>query len=180
LTLAFRRAAARWNALSPSTKAATLSCVRVALLGSMLVLVLAVAAPSAAMIVVQRGIAGLELKMTKAQVRAKLGTPPKVRTGTNDFGRYTEFVYPRVTVLFQSGSRATAFRTFSRAERTPKGVGVGSTERQVKAKVGGVRCSTDSGVRHCYVGRFLPGRVVTDFQIRKSRVTSIVVGFVVD
>jgi hypothetical protein len=154
--------------------------VRAALLGSLIALVLAVAARADATVVVQHGIAGLDLRMTKAQVRAKLGSPTKVRTGKNEFGRYTEFVYSRVTVLFQSGSRATAFRTFSGAERTPRGVGVGSSEAQVMTKVAGVKCSTESGLRHCYVGRFLPGRVVTDFQMRKGRVTSIVVGFVVD
>ena len=154
--------------------------MRAALLGSVIAVVLVVAARADATIVVQHGMAGLDLRMTKAQVRAKLGSPTKVRTRKNEFGRYTEFVYPRVTVLFQSGSRATAFRTFSRTERTSRGVGVGSSEAQVLAKVAAVKCSTESGFRHCYVGRFLPGRVITDFQIRKGRVTSIVVGFVVD
>jgi len=154
--------------------------VRAALVASVIVVTLAAAAPADAAIVIQHGIAGLELQMTKAQVRAKLGTPAKVRTGKNEFGTYTEFVYARVTVLFQSGSRATAFRTFSRAERTPRGVGVGSSEAQVKAKVAGVKCRAEFSSRHCYVGKFLPGRVITDFHIRKGRVTSIVVGFVVD
>jgi hypothetical protein len=138
------------------------------------------AAPAAATIVPQRGIAGLELRMTKAQVRAKLGPPKKVRAGKNDFGRFTEFTYPRVIVLFQSSPRATAFRTFSRLERTAQGVGVGSTEAQVKAKVPRVTCRTESTFRHCFVGRFLPGRVVTDFQIRLGKVASAVVGYVAD
>jgi hypothetical protein len=154
--------------------------MRAALVVSAVLVSLVSVAPTAAAIVVQRGIAGLELRMTKADVRAKLGKPTKIRTGKNDFGKYTEFVYPRVTVLFQSGSRVTALRTFSRAERTSAGIGVGSSEARVKAKVAGVRCSTESGLRHCYVGRFLPGRRVTDFQIRRGRVTSVVVGFVVD
>jgi hypothetical protein len=154
--------------------------VRRVLLASTIFIALALASSAASTIVVQRGIAGLELRMTKVQVRAKLGTPAKVRTGKNEFGKFTEFVYTRVTVLFQSGSRATAFRTFSRAERTPSGIGVGSPESRVKAKIAGVTCSTESGFRHCYVGKFLPGRVITDFQIRKGRVTSVVVGFVVD
>jgi hypothetical protein len=141
---------------------------------------LSLAAPAGAAIVVQRGIAGLELRMTKAQVRAKLGTPAKVKTGKNEFGRFTQFVYPRVTVLFQSGSRVTALRTFSRAERTAAGVGVGSREADVKAKVAGVKCESVSGARHCYVGKFLPGKRITDFSIRGGKVTSVVVGFVVD
>jgi hypothetical protein len=144
------------------------------------VFALALAAPAGAAIVVQRGIAGLELRMTKAQVRTKLGTPTKVKTGKNEFGRFTQFVYPRVTVLFQSGSRVTALRTFSRAERTSTGVGVGSREAEVKAKVAGVKCESVSGSRHCYVGKFLPGKRITDFFIRGGKVTSVVVGFVVD
>jgi hypothetical protein len=149
-------------------------------LAACVVVMLAVAEPAAAKIVVQRGIAGLELRLTKAQVRAKLGKPAKTRTGRNEFGRYTELVYPRVTVLFQSGSRVTALRTFSRAERTVAGIGVGSREADVKAKIANVKCEGASGIRHCYVGKFLPGRRITDFAIRGGRVTSVVVGFVVD
>jgi hypothetical protein len=144
------------------------------------VLTLALAAPAWTAIVVHRGIAGLELRMTKAQVRAKLGTPTKVKTGKNEFGGFTQFVYPRVTVLFQSGSRVTALRTSSRAERTSRGVGVGSREADVKAKVAGVKCESVSGARHCYVGKYLPGKRITDFSIRGGKVTSVVVGFVVD
>jgi hypothetical protein len=154
--------------------------VRCALVASIIVLTLALAAPAGTAIVVQRSIAGLQLRMTKAEVRAKLGTPAKVKTGKNEFGRYTQFVYPRVTVLFQSGSRVTALRTFSRAERTASGVGVGSSESEVKAKVAAVKCESVSGLRHCYLGKFLPGRRITDFSIRGGRVTSVVVGFVVD
>jgi hypothetical protein len=141
---------------------------------------LAAAAPADAKILVQRGIAGVELRMTKAQVRSNLGTPTRIRSGRNEFGRYVEFVYPRVTVSFQGASRATGLRTRSRLERTGRGIGVGSTEAEVKAKVAGVRCRTESGFRHCFLGRFLPGHVVTDFHIRGGRVSSVVVGFVLD
>jgi hypothetical protein len=130
---------------------------------------------------VQRGIAGIQLGTTKAQVRAQLGRPIRIRTGTNPFGRWTELVYPRVTVSFQSGNRATAVRTSSRLERTARGVGPGSTEAQVRARVARVRCRTESGgLRHCWVGRFLPGRVVTDFRIRNRRVSSVLIGYVLD
>jgi hypothetical protein len=141
---------------------------------------LASAASVGTKIVVQRGIAGVELRMTKAEVRARLGRPAKIRTGTNEFGRFAEFVYPRVTVSFQSGRRATGLRTTSRLERTAGGVGVGSTEALVRRRIRGVRCRTESGFRHCFLGRFLPGRVVTDFRIKRGRVRSITIGFVLD
>src|SRR5690349_9960494 len=64
---------------------------------------LVVAPAAAAMVVPQRGIAGVRLHMTKSQVRALLGAPRHVQTGRNDFGRYTTFRYPRVSVTFQSG-----------------------------------------------------------------------------
>jgi hypothetical protein len=141
---------------------------------------LAAAVPADARILLQQGIAGVELRMTRAQVRSNLGTPMRIRSGRNEFGRYVEFVYPRVTVSFQGAARATGLRTRSPLERTARGIGVGSTEAEVKAKVAGARCRTEFGVRHCFVGRFLPGRVITDFHIRRGRVRSVVVGFVLD
>jgi hypothetical protein len=118
--------------------------------------------------------------MTKSEVRSKLGRPMGIRSGRNEFGRYVEFLYPRVRVSFQGGLRVTGVRTRSRLERTRRGIGVGSTEAQVKARVAGVRCRTEGGLRRCFIGRFLPGRVITDFNVRNGRVTSIVIGFVLD
>jgi hypothetical protein len=154
--------------------------VRLALALAVVAAALGAAAPIDARIVVQHGIGGVELRMTKAQVRSKLGRPIRIRRGTNEFGRYVEFLYPRVTVSFQGGLRVTGVRTRSRLERTRRGIGVGSTEAQLKARVAGVRCRTEGGLRHCFLGRFRPGRVITDFSIRNGRVTSVVIGFVLD
>src|SRR5262245_41252082 len=93
------------------------------------------ASSARAVIVVQRSIGGVKLQMTKAQVRAKLGRPMRVRVGTNDFGTFVEKVYKRVTVTFQSGDRVTNVRTTSPLEKTAGGVGVGSTKSQVNAGV---------------------------------------------
>jgi hypothetical protein len=36
------------------------------------------------------------------------------------------------------------------------------------------------GFRHCFVGKFLPGRIVTDFRFRNGRVRTVSIGFVID
>jgi hypothetical protein len=141
---------------------------------------LAASTQAAAKIVVQRGIAGVNLQMTKAQVRATLGRPQRARAGTNDFGTFREMIYRRVTVTFQSGPQVTAVRTTSPLERTARGVGVGSTKAQVTARVHNVTCRNESGFKHCFVGKFLPGRTVTDFRLRNGRVSSVTIGFVID
>jgi hypothetical protein len=141
---------------------------------------LAAATQAGATVVVQRGIAGVVLQMTKAQVRATLGRPMRARTGMNDFGTFREMVYRRVTVTFQSGPQVTAVRTTSPLELTARGAGVGSTKAQVKARVRNVTCRNESGFKHCFVGKFLPGRTVTDFRLRNGRVSSVTIGFVID
>jgi hypothetical protein len=145
-----------------------------------LVILLAGAAAASAAIVPQRGIAGVRLTMTRAQVRAVLGAPATVGHGRNEFGSFTVYRYRGLRVIFQGNRTVNAILTTRATERTAKGVGVGSTEGQVRAKVAGVRCRTESGFRHCFVGRFLPGRRVTDFRIRRGRVTSVQVAFVLD
>lgn len=145
-----------------------------------LVVLLASAAAASAAIVPQRGIAGLRLTMTRAQVRAVLGAPAAAIHGRNDFGSFTVYRYRGLRVTFQGNRTVTAILTTRTTERTAAGVGVGSAEGRVRAKVAGVRCRTESGFRHCFVGRFLPGKRVTDFHIRRGRVTSVQVAFVLD
>ena len=149
-----------------------LLCVTIALL--------AVVPGAGAAIVVQRGMGGATLGMTHAQVRAKLGSPLRVRRGTNEFGPWRELVYRDFRVSMQGLRTVTAFTTVSPRERTARGIGVGSTEAQVRARVAGVRCRTEFGTRHCFVGRFLPGRRITDFTIRRGRVSRVTLGFVID
>jgi hypothetical protein len=142
--------------------------------------VLVSAAVASAAIVPQRGIAGVRLEMTRAQVRAVLGAPRRAVHGSNEFGSFTVYRYRGLRITFQGNRRVTDVFTTRPGERTARGVGVGSTEAQVRARVAGIHCRTESGFRHCFVGRFLPGRRVTDFRIRRGRVTSVDVGFVVD
>ena len=136
---------------------------------------------ASAAIVPQRGIAGVTLGMSKAIVRAKLGAPDRVERGRNEFGNFERFRYAGLTIFFQGRTAVSAIDTTRRLERTRRGVGVGSPERDVRRLVEGVRCRTEAGrFRHCFVGAFLPGRRVTDFVIRRGRVVRVTVGFVLD
>jgi hypothetical protein len=138
---------------------------------------LVIPASADAMIQIDRGIAGARIGNT----RAALGTPARVRTGTNEFGPFTEYRYRGgIRVLFQGGTSVSSVSTTGLGDRTARGVGVRSTERAVRRKVPGVTCQTTGGFRSCHTGNFLPGKRVTDFAIRKGRVTRVTVGIVID
>lgn len=142
----------------------------------------ALAAAAQAAIVPQQGIGGARLGMTQQATRALLGAPTAVRRPSNELGPTVVYTYPTVQVTFFGGrgARITSVTTRSAAQRTARGVGVGSREARVAAAVPGVRCVTDSGYRHCYVGVWQPDRTVTDFAIRNGRVTRVAVGYVID
>ncbi len=141
---------------------------------------LASAGPAGAVIQVQEGISGVRLGMTQDRVRESLGTP-RVRTGTNEFGPFTEFRYGGgIVVMFQGNTNVTAVSISGPTDRTKRGVGVGSSERKVRRRVPGVRCETIARIRSCHVGDFRPGQRVTDFLIRRGRVVRVTVGLVID
>jgi hypothetical protein len=58
---------------------------------------------------------------------------------------------------------------------------VGSSEAAVRAGVPGVRCLTEFGYRHCYLGRRARGQLITDFSLStKGRVTKVLLTRVLD
>lgn len=141
---------------------------------------LAVPASASAMIQIDKGIAGARLNNTQGQVKAALGKPAKVKHGANDFGHFTQFVYAgKLTVTFQGNAKVTAVSEQGKGDRTASGVGVGSKEAAVK-KLKGIKCENIVGSRHCHTGSFTAGKRVTDFFIRKGKVTRVDVGFVID
>jgi len=137
-------------------------------------------ASAEAVIVPQHSIAGVRLGMTEVQVRAKLGVPIRVRHGSNLFGSWRQLVYGRVDVSFQSGKKATSLTTKSKLERTPSGVGVGSTLTQLRAGLKGEICKKEFGVHHCWIGSWEPGRVISDFRLVRGRVSVVGIGYVFD
>ena len=142
---------------------------------------LVTAPAAAALIQIDRGIAGARLGNTKPQVRAALGQPNRVINGTNDFGPFTEFRYRGgIRVTFQGRNNVSGVTTTGLGDRTRRGVGVGSTGRAVRRRVPGVTCQQVPGGRICQTGSGLPGQRVTAFFIRAGRVTRVVVAFVID
>ena len=141
------------------------------------------AGAATAIIVPQRSIAGIALRMSGAEVKAQAGEPNRIRHGMNDFGKYTVYKYRRLKVTFQGNHEATAVSTRRRRQHTAAGIHVGSTETALRTAYPGAHCRTESSnFRHCWTGHFQAGRRVTDYRIGilSGRVKLITVGFVID
>ena len=136
-------------------------------------------ASAAAMIQLDRGIAGARLGNTKAEVKTALGPPNRVQNGSNDFGPFTTFA-GGIRVTFQSGNTVTGVTTKGLGDRTRRGVGVRSTLATVQQRVPGVDCETFDSTTICQRGQGLPGERVSAFFVRNGRVTRVTVAFVID
>jgi hypothetical protein len=142
---------------------------------------------ASALIVPQRSIAGIELNMTRPEVKDKKGDPDRIIHGTNDFGSYTQFIYKnaagKLIATFQGNAGATAVRTNRKTQKTAEGVHVGSPESALHDAYPRLHCRTESSdFRHCWTGRMRPGHRVTDYWIgmASGNVKLITVAFVID
>ena len=84
------------------------------------------------------------------------------------------FFYARVWVGFRLG-RVVEVTTTRSTERTASGVGVDSSESEVRRSYPSVVCAPSGGFRRCRLGSGRPGTRATDFLIGHGRVLQITV-----
>lgn len=140
--------------------------------------------PAGAKIKPGKGIAGVKIGMSKADVVAKKGEPSNTESGSNDFGPYETLEYgpdgKKLTVTITM-DQVTMVRTAKPKQKTSSGVGVGSTKKQVKNGVSGVVCGKQAEVpKACQVDELLPGNIVTVFRLESKKVKMVEVGLVID
>jgi hypothetical protein len=131
---------------------------------ALVLLALIAAAPASAIIRPQKGMSGVTLGMTKAQVRARLGSP----IGSGGGRLYFALVW----VGFRSG-RAVEITTTHSREHTGSGVGVDSSEAAVHRAFPSVACAASGGFRRCRLGSSQPGTRATDFLLGHGRVLQV-------
>jgi hypothetical protein len=108
-----------------------------------------------------RGMSRVELGMTPAQVQAKLGRP--VAKGG------WKWFYARVTVTFRN-RRVVELMTTRSTERFVNGLGVDSSQAEVRAAFPQVRCSPmPPFYQRCRLGTGAPKSRVTDFILGTTR-----------
>ncbi|MBA2360984.1 MAG: hypothetical protein H0V79_08650 [Actinobacteria bacterium] len=127
---------------------------------------LILAATAAATIKPARGMTGLALGMTPAQVQVKLGRPIGKGSG--------RWYYARVWVGFRA-RRVVELTTTRSAERLANGLGVDSTEAQIRSAFPQANCAAAAPFRRCRLGSGEPGTRVTDFTIGRGRVLQITI-----
>jgi hypothetical protein len=147
-----------------------------------LIAVCLIATPGSAgaVIMPNRGIAGVTLEMSRAQVERVLGPPLRVEKRMNDFGPFVNYRYRGLQVGFQGEKRVSGISTTRTGERTRGGIGVGSTEAALVKRIPAVRCETFGDFRTCTLGKANVGERITDFFITKGKVSRVVVAFVID
>jgi hypothetical protein len=120
----------------------------------------------------------VELGQTGVDVLASKGRPAGiVRYRQGPGVEYLRWVYghPRLVVgligMLGGAKTVLSVRTTARSERTPAGIGPGSTEQQVRSAYRAVRCNVFRGVKTCALGE--PGSRQTGFEIRRGRVAEV-------
>jgi hypothetical protein len=137
-------------------------------------------AAAAAYLVPQHAVRGVSLDTRPPAIVRVLGRPDRKAATPVVGGPATLWTYGKLRITVIQGGGVVQLETRDRRDRTRNGVGVGSSEAAVVRGVPGVRCLTEGGIRHCHLGSYTAGHIVTDFFLTRGHVTRIVVGRVLD
>ncbi len=133
-------------------------------------------------IVPQRSIDLLVLRMTPATVRARFGTPQRIRhLSESETGKpITKWIYSKreIVATFRQvkGKRKTlaGISTSSRKQSTRSGAKIGITESALRGKVAGLDCGGADAERWCTIGSGRPfGTPQTVFVLRRDRLREV-------
>lgn len=139
-------------------------------------------APAAAQahVVPGEGMLGLRVGDSLRHVRAVLGAPDRTLVRHDEIlGRVRNDRYGKTGIAYDATGPAAhviTLTTKSKRERLAGGIGVGTTRAALQAAIPGLDCTG----RHCTLGRFRAGRIVTEFTVRHGRVVRVTVGRVID
>ena len=110
-------------------------------------------------IVPKESIAGIELRMTRAEVKEKKGQPDRIVHGSNDLGTVHGVHLQerggqvKVKATFQVNPNVTWISTNRKTQKTAEGIHVGSPESALHAAYPRLHCATIGEVfRHCWTG----------------------------
>ena len=136
---------------------------------------LLLASTSGADAAVDKSIAGIELDFTAADVKRSLGEPDARIGAESPFGRTVKYRYraEHLTVSMERASKRV-FSVFTRsaAERTDTGVGVGSTEDELRDGLSEEQCGERRGRLHyCLTSPTSGSQSI--FRLRRGRVSSV-------
>ena len=149
---------------------------RIAVLATLFVL--AFPAVAGATIFINRSMFGVSLGATMKQVRGRFGRPDTV--GSNSRGPVWRYVRRGFLLTFSSKThRVIELFTANPHQRTPGGLGVGSTEKAVKRHVRGIQCRSVAGLPgiHCVILNPSHTRG-TDFHVTSGRVDNVFIEIV--
>jgi len=151
---------------------------------------LTLAAPASAVIVPNKGMAGVELGDCIEATTDTLGYPDKTFGKTDVFGFVETYTYfeKGLKLQFRRGQGEClvldSIRTTKDQERTEEGVGKGTRKKALRRKLKGEKCRTfkrPKRITICWLGSFTPSKPITEFRIdSKGRVNNIRVAIVID
>lgn len=116
------------------------------------------------------GIGPAKLGMSEADVKAKLGQPSKVGPIQGPPGSVGYRYRARKLVVVVYGGQVVAIHTWSRAQRTRSGVGVGTSTSEMRSRLKGEMCYSALGRLVCSVDG---GTALLDFVARHGKVRKV-------